>query len=187
MSLKMNYRSRVFEFCQDTGGLLTTKEAAQIGVPAVELRKLAQRGALERIGHGTYRITHFPHSENMTTLEVLKMAGPESYVVGESVLALLDLGIFNSRKLHIATPKRVRKQLPSYVTIHKSASGDVATEKYKQIKCQKVSDVFIDLVGQLASDQLFSAAVEAQQQNLISALELKLITELINQTKLQQA
>ncbi len=179
----MNYRQRVYEFCQDSNGLLTTKEAQLIGVPAVELRKLTQRGALERVGHGTYRITHFPHVENLSTLEVLKMVGPEAYVIGESVLSLLDLGVFNPRKLHIATSKRVRKQLPSFVMMHKAPVADVETELYHQIRCKKVPEVFKDLVGQAISDRLLAAAIQAQEQNYLSAIELKLIVGLIAGTK----
>ena len=177
------YRTKIYDFCKDNNGLLSTRDASKIGVPAVELRKLAQRGALERVGHGTYRISHYPQDENMKILEALKLAGPESYVVGESVLALLDLGTFNPRKLHIATPVRVRKQLPNFVTLHSSASSNVNTEVHKQIRCQKVSDAFGELVGTAQSDRLLEAALEAHEKNYISTIEMNLITQLIEQVQ----
>lgn len=43
----MTYREDLRWRAFDTHGVITTDDAASLGVPAVELRKLARRGALE--------------------------------------------------------------------------------------------------------------------------------------------
>ena len=48
----MNYRQTVREIALDQYGYVTTRDAADAGVPVVELRKLAARGALcDPAGH----------------------------------------------------------------------------------------------------------------------------------------
>ncbi|MDQ2707390.1 MAG: type IV toxin-antitoxin system AbiEi family antitoxin domain-containing protein [Actinomycetota bacterium] len=47
----MTYRQQLRELAFDTHGVVTTRDAQAAVVPAVELRKLAARGALAHLGH----------------------------------------------------------------------------------------------------------------------------------------
>ena len=55
MGLADTYRRRVRERALDQYGYVTTEDAADLGVPPVELRKLAARGGLEHVAYGLYR------------------------------------------------------------------------------------------------------------------------------------
>ncbi len=61
--MRMTYRRTVFEHALDNHGLVTTAAARSIGVPTVELAKLARRGALEHVSYGVYRHPDVPRTE----------------------------------------------------------------------------------------------------------------------------
>ena len=48
----MSYRSTLREFAQEQHGYVTTRDARALGVPPIELRKLAGRGALTNVARG---------------------------------------------------------------------------------------------------------------------------------------
>lgn len=56
MSGTPKLRAIVREIALDHYGYVTTKQAAEVGVPAVELPKLAARGGLENVAYGLYRV-----------------------------------------------------------------------------------------------------------------------------------
>ncbi|WP_276203980.1 type IV toxin-antitoxin system AbiEi family antitoxin domain-containing protein, partial [Rhodococcus opacus] len=47
----------VAEFGAEQWGLITSAQARMLGVTAVQMKRLADRGALERVHHGIYRMT----------------------------------------------------------------------------------------------------------------------------------
>jgi predicted transcriptional regulator of viral defense system len=51
----VTYRETLRELADEKYGYITTREAANIGVPGVELRKLANRGVLRQVRRGVYR------------------------------------------------------------------------------------------------------------------------------------
>lgn len=62
MSRKPSYRQVLQEIAVGNYGFVTTREAVEAGVPAIELPKLAARGGLESIAYGLYRVTDVPVS-----------------------------------------------------------------------------------------------------------------------------
>jgi predicted transcriptional regulator of viral defense system len=56
------YRRRLFRRALDQYGFVTTQDAADLGVPAVELRKLAGTGGIEHISYGLYRFDDVPRT-----------------------------------------------------------------------------------------------------------------------------
>ena len=55
----MTYYDDIYERAVDENYLITTAEAREIGVPAIELAKLAHRGRLDYLGNGVYRLARF--------------------------------------------------------------------------------------------------------------------------------
>ena len=64
MAAEVKYREIVREIALDHYGYVTTKEAAEAGVPTVELPKLAARGGLVNVAYGLYRVPDIrrPHT-----------------------------------------------------------------------------------------------------------------------------
>ncbi len=87
-------------------GYVTTADASAVGVPLVELRKLAHRGKLERIAHGLYRIAAFPHAENDELMEAALWAGGQGVVSCEAALALWGLADVHPRRIDITVPRK---------------------------------------------------------------------------------
>lgn len=87
-------------------GYLTTADAAAVGVPLVELRKMAQRGRLEHVAHGVYRIAAYPHQENDELMEAALWAGGKGIISGESALALWDLADVLPKRISITVPAK---------------------------------------------------------------------------------
>ena len=106
MALAQTYRRKLLGRAQDQYGYVTTRDADELGIPPVELRKLAQRGGLQRVARGVYRFDEVPATGHDQLMEAVLTAGPGAYLTGDAVLALHDLGLVNPRKV------RVRHQAP---------------------------------------------------------------------------
>lgn len=113
----MTYQQQLRRIAAYQHGIITTTDADEVDVPAVALRKLAQRGTLRRIGHGVYRFDEFPRTVGSAEAEAIALVGEDAYLEGESVLALLNLGHANPARIEIATRRQVRRNLPVWITI----------------------------------------------------------------------
>ena len=59
----MTYYDDLYEHAVDNYYLVTTDDANNLGIPPVELAKLAKRGRLQNLGRGLYRLTRYVPSE----------------------------------------------------------------------------------------------------------------------------
>ena len=85
----MTYYDDLYEHAVDNYYLVTTDDANNLGIPPVELAKLAKRGRLQNLGRGLYRLTRYVPSEfDPYAIAVARVVG-SAYLYGESVLALL--------------------------------------------------------------------------------------------------
>lgn len=113
----MTYRDQLRRFAAYQHGIITTDDADELDIPIVELRKLAQRGAVRRIGHGVYRFDDFPRTVGSAEAEAVAMVGEDAYLEGESVLALLELGHANPVRIEIAATRQKRRTLPGWIQV----------------------------------------------------------------------
>lgn len=119
---------KALELAADQHGYLTTAQALQLGISRDTIRKMAMRGALERVSWGVYRVPTFPHSSLAQYMEAsLWPAGALGVISHESALAIRDLSDVNPSKVHITLPRpfRVRRAVPGYLAIH---NGDLPEE-----------------------------------------------------------
>lgn len=66
------------------------------------------------------------------------MVGNESFLLGETVLAMHDFALVNPRQFLIGTPKRIRKTLPSWIEAVTVTDKD--TTRYEGIPSQTVTE-----------------------------------------------
>lgn len=111
----MSYREQLRRIAAYQHGIITTDDADELDIPTVELRKLAQRGAIRKIGHGVYRFDDFPQATGTAEAEAVAIVGEDAYLEGESVLALLDLGHANPVKIEVASTRQNRRSLPPWI------------------------------------------------------------------------
>ncbi|MBO3100618.1 type IV toxin-antitoxin system AbiEi family antitoxin domain-containing protein [Cellulomonas fengjieae] len=172
-----SYRERVYEHAIDAHGYVTTKDAAEIGVPAVELRKLASRGFLDRVGHGVYRVGMIPRSDRDEFAEAVELVGEDAYLRADTVLALLNLAPVNTRAIRVGTPHRVRRSLPREVeVVHEELPAADLTE-YEGIRSSRIERALLDSRGIVMVDRLNDATDRAQREGYLSASAARAVRE----------
>jgi len=172
MAAAVKYRDLVREIALGEYGFITTKEAVAAGVPAVELRKLAARGALVNVAYGIYRVPDAPGSPFDQFAEGLLRAGEGAYLRGDSVLALFGLADVNPRKIRVVAPKRTRAKLPGFMEV----SGPPRSEapkltRYEGLLAMRVADAILDCRGQIERGRLLEAARDARKEGLVTRVE----------------
>lgn len=113
----MGYRRDMWEIAASHNGVLTISQAEDAAVPAVEVRKLAARGALDAHGHGVYTHRDVPDTPFTQPTIAVALAGDSAFLQRESVLDLMNVGQFNPRRILVATRRRVRRQLPEWMAL----------------------------------------------------------------------
>lgn len=159
--------------------LVTTGDAARIGVPAVEVRKLAARGALTQLGRGVYRMLEAPSGRLSEFAEAVALAGTGAVLADESVLAALDLTHINLRRFRIASPRRVRVNLPPTIElIHRQIPVEERSE-IEGIPATTVAAAIRGARGRVLAARLIDATHTAAARGLLSPTdEAALLTEL---------
>lgn len=165
----MTYRQVLREIAYDTHGVITTADATAAGVPAVELRKLAARGALARITYGVYRMLEVPAGELDEYAEAVAVAGPDAVLADEAVLAAHDLAQVNLRRIRVATPRRVRTKLPPTVEVVHKDIPSRDRDSVDGVPAMSIPAALISSRGRVMTERLIEAAHDAARRRLISA------------------
>lgn len=111
----------LFEAAADQHGYLTTEQALSQGIDRRTLAKMAERGTVERISHGVYRLIQFPISEWTQYMEAsLWPQGVRGVISHDSALDIYELSDVNPSKVHITVPTthRIRRVPPRYLTVY---------------------------------------------------------------------
>lgn len=151
-------------------GYVTTKDAAEAGVPAVELPKLAARGGLENVAYGLYRVPYIPATAYDQFAEALLRVGEGAYLHGESVLALFGLADVNARRIKVAVRRRTRSRLPAFIELTR-VKDKASTTVYQGLESQSVADAILECRGRIQTQRLLEAAKQAQSEGLLNGRE----------------
>ena len=118
---------KVLDLAADQFGYVTTAQVRARGVASDTLRKMAERGTLERVSWGVYRLPTFPSSPYAEYMEAsLWPAGVLGVISHESALAVRGLSDVNPSAIHITVPKgfRVRRDIPDHLVVHHAELSD---------------------------------------------------------------
>ncbi|GAB2505363.1 hypothetical protein CATRI_04100 [Corynebacterium atrinae] len=170
MATEVKYRDVVREIAFDHYGYVTTRQAAEVGVPAVELPKLAARGGLENVAYGLYRVPDIPPTPFDQFAEALLRAGEGAYLHGESVLALFGLADVNPRRVKVAVGRRTRAALPAFMELTQKKEQE-RTTFYEGLRAQPVADAILDCRGRIEAERLLDAAKQARGEGLLTTAE----------------
>ena len=160
----------------DDFGLITSSEAKELGVPNTELVQQARRGKLVRVGRGVYRVAVWPYQEQAPYAIAVKAAGENAYLYGESVLALLGLAPTDPRRIWIASPDRVRRNLGEG-TVVLDRQAEEPTALYEGIPCQRVAGAIRAAVPAIGKERAEQAAEAALEGGYMTETDKSLITE----------
>ena len=166
--LPMSYRQQLRDLAFDTHGVVTTDDAARIGVPAVEVRKLAARGALTQVGRGVYRMLEAPSGRLSEFAEAVALAGSGAVLADESVLAALDLTHINVRRIRVASPRRVRVTLPPTIELIHRQINEEDQDDIEGIPSMTVAAAIRGARGRVMTERLIEATHSAAARGLLS-------------------
>lgn len=175
---RKTYRDRLREAASEHDGYLTPTLAEEYGVPKVELRKLASRGAFEKIHRGVYRDPYFPASEHDELRELLLLLGDGSYLSGETVLALLDLADVNPRKVTITSPRRHQRHLPHVLEVKKPQRAE-QPHFYEGLPCQPLKHAIADAAPGIMPERAVHATKQARTEGLLLMHEYDELMEIL--------
>jgi predicted transcriptional regulator of viral defense system len=178
----VNYRQTVREVALDQYGYVTTRDAADAGIPAVELRKLAARGALTNVAYGLYRVTDARPTEYDQFAEALFRVGEGAYLRGDAVLALHQLALVNPRRIRVGAPRRVRVALPEFIDLREEVVPDEDLTVYEGLRTITVARALLECRGQLMTERLVDAAKQAKVAGLLTGREYARVRRALAQT-----
>jgi predicted transcriptional regulator of viral defense system len=188
-------RSRVEELlplAAQNDGLVTASQARALGIKDSVLARLTQRGKLERVARGVYRIPYFPADRLSQYREAVLWArashGPEQVALShETALGVFGISDVNPSRVHLTVPKdaRLRRRKPKWIVIHRGdlPPGDVTTHEGLPVTTVAKSVVgVVDATGRLGvARQAIQAIKDARKEGYISAAELSRLTRQLNQ------
>ncbi|MFI2564141.1 type IV toxin-antitoxin system AbiEi family antitoxin domain-containing protein [Paenarthrobacter sp. NPDC018779] len=177
----MTYRRKLRELAFETHGVITTATAESVGVPAVEVRKLAARGALTRLGHGVYRMDEAPYGEFDEFAQAVALVGPGALLADETVLAAHHLAHVNLRRIRVASPRRVRSHLPETVEVIRRTVPAHQQASIEGVPAMDVESAILGSRGRIMTDRLVEAAQQACEKGLldrkaVTRIEVALLT-----------
>lgn len=164
----MTYRRDLWEIAASHNSVVTVAEAEDAGVPAVEVRKLASRGALTAFGHGVY--THRDVLGTPATQPALAvaLAGEGAFLQRESVFDLLGMGQFNPPKVCVGTGRRVRRRLPEWMDLeYRPDVLDADLTNFEGIPMTTVGRALRDMRQRMPPDRWSTLADEALSRGLV--------------------
>jgi len=185
-------RSRIDELlplAEQNDGLVTASQARALGIADSVLARLTQRGKLERVARGVYRIPYFPADRLSQYREAVLWArashGPEQVALShETALGVYGISDVNPSRVHLTVPKdaRLRRRRPKWIVIHRDhlPLSDVTTHEGLPVTtvAKSVLDV-MDATGRLGLAR--QAMKDARKEGYISAAELNRLTRQLNQ------
>ncbi len=159
----------------DDYGLITSAEAAALGMSNAEMVQQAAAGKLVRVGRGVYRMPVWPFQKEAPYAIAVKSAGDGAFLYGESVVALLELAPTDPTKMWIAVPKRTRRNLGNGTRLVQTR--DFTSVLLDGIPCQPIAEAIISAVSTMGWKRAVQAAKEALRQGLISEADKAMITK----------
>lgn len=167
MPLADTYRRRLRERALDQYGYVTTGDAAELHVPAVELRKIAHRGGLDHVAYRLYRFDDIPRTGLDQYMEAVLRVGPGAYLTHDAVLAVHDLALVNPRRIRVGTPKRARTTLPPDVELVQRRLHPRDLTVYEGLPATTVRRALLDCQGIVMTERLVDAAREAARRGML--------------------
>jgi predicted transcriptional regulator of viral defense system len=184
-------RSRIDEllpFAEENGGFVTAAQARGLGIKDSVLARLTQRGKLQRVARGVYRIPYFPSDRMGQYREAVLWAradsGPERITLShETALSVYGISGANPPRVHITVPKsaRLRRRRPKWVEIHRSdlrASDIVNREGLLVTTIEKTICQLVEETGRVGWAR--DALKEARKEGYISREKALALTRRLN-------
>ena len=177
----MTYYNQIFNEAIGNYGIISSAKAKEIGIPIVELAKLAKRGRLRRIGYGVYKLVQYsPAPDGLDAYaDSLAIVGADAYLYAQSVLAMHHLCPTNPSRIYVATPHRNRKVTDKGIVIIDNKPC-CELEWYDGIPSQSIPLAIRSSKGTIMVDRLREAVNTALRKELIDKPTARKLTKELN-------
>ena len=181
----------LYALAEEHDGLLTSKEARALGIRDSVLVRLTQRGRLERMSRGVYRIAHYPADRLAQYREAVLWAqashhGPERIALShETSLVLYGISDVNPSRVHLTVPKsvRLRRKHPEWIMVHRA---DLTAQEVNQHEGMPVTAVERSIMDVLSTthrtDITRQAITDALSEGLLSSTQAGSLRKLVNRS-----
>jgi len=185
-------RSRLDELlplAEQHDGLVTATQARALGIADSVLARLTQRGKLERVARGVYRIPYFPADRLSQYREAVLWArashGPEHVALShETALGVYGISDVNPSRVRMTVPKaaRLRRQKPKWIAIHRGDLALADVTMHEGLPVTTVAKSVLDVMSETGRMGLARQAIkDARKEGYISAAEGNRLTRQLNQ------
>lgn len=166
-------RNRLAEIAADQDGFFTAAQARQAGY-SYRLQHLHHHaGNWEKVGHGVFRLPHFPQSPRADLIALSLWSRSRSGEVQavashETALAIHELSDVLSAKHHLTVPPGFRKPAPPGCVLHRAALAPSDWTEHTGYRVTTPLRTLCDVAGTLLSEDLLQQAVaEALERGLV--------------------
>jgi predicted transcriptional regulator of viral defense system len=122
---RRQWDTTLYELAEEQAGYFTAAQAREAGLHQVRLAQLHQRGDIDRVTRGVYRLTRYPISPLGQYMEAAlwpQVRRPDAHGVisHESALAIYGLSDASPAKVHVTLPTdfRIRRAVPTRLALH---------------------------------------------------------------------
>ena len=180
--------NELFALAETQDGLLTSKQAREIGLMDSVLVRLAQRGRLVRTARGVYRIAHYPPDRLAQYREAVLWArasqGPQRIALShETALLVMGISDVNPQKVHITIPKgaRLRREKPGWVVWHRADLSPDDLMEHEGIPVTSVERTINDVLATTHRvDLARQALAEARREGFLNQEQAARLRQVIN-------
>ena len=166
----MNSFEKLLSIGMDNYGIVTSEDAKSVGLSDRVVFSHVKNGKLLRRGQGIFKLAVFSSSDEMDRYaEAVAFGGKGAMIYGESVLAMLNLAFANPPLIEVATNRRVRKKLPTWVKIVRIGAGMAMAEYYRGIPCQPLRDAIRLCKGRILPERILAAIESAKDEGWLSS------------------
>jgi len=154
-------------------GYFTTAQAAEHGISRRALTWRAQQGSAQRLGHGLYRLPHWP-PDPYDELYALQAIAPFGTFSHDTALILLGLTDIIPSTIHFTIPETSRLRSRPGVTLHRSRHGAMTDRTLRDgLWVSTARRALLDAAREGADpDQLVSAARDARERAMLTPDDL---------------
>ena len=165
---RRQWDTTLYELADNQIGYFTAAQARAAGLHQVQLAQLHQRGDVERVTRGVYRLTRYPISPLGQYMEAAlwpQVRRPDAHGVisHESALAIYGLSDASPAKVHVTVPIafRIRRAVPTRLVLHytdltptdvQQVDGVPVTTAARAIRDAHASHLGPALIGQAIRD-----------------------------------
>lgn len=183
--------NELYGLAEDHDGLLLSKDARALGIRDSVLVRLAQRGRLERVSRGVYRIAHYPADRLAQYREAVLWAqashhGPERIALSHGT-ALLIYGIsdLNPSRVHLTVPisARLRRERPLWIMLHRADLAEQDVGQHEGIPVTSVERSILDVLLTTKRAEIARQAVSgALREGLLDSTQVAGLRKIIKRT-----